>query len=174
MNDNEPTKRKREAWSTGTPSAPSEIPAVGTEPNIDRIIGDLSVTIGLERDHLAKLFTAPDTEVSDWTLVVQLHAIVETMVNSALLEKIAPPEAAEALVRRPFSARLELLGRMNLIAGNLLRAAKNLSEIRNGIVHDAGGLAFTFTAYVKDGANNKTRCAELMAHWFISDHCCPK
>src|SRR5205809_316168 len=77
---------------------------------------------------------------NDWTLIVKLHAMVETALNAALVKQVAAPKLANVIAKLDtsntatgkvaFAKALEILDRSSIVF------LQKLSELRNLCVHD--------------------------------------
>ena len=100
----------------------------------------------------------------DWTLIVQSHALTETAVNEGL-SKLLPPAAATWILNNnlSFRKRLDLACELRQVPASSKAAMVALSEVRNAIVHDVGGLSFDLLSYLAADPTKRQRLERLAA-----------
>jgi hypothetical protein len=95
----------------------------------------------------------------DWTLIVKLHAMVETALNAALVNQLAAPKVAGVIAKLDtsntatgkvaFAKALEILDRSSIVF------LQKLSELRNFCVHDIRNFEFNIDRYVASLRDDK-------------------
>jgi hypothetical protein len=89
---------------------------------------------------------------SDWTLIVSLHALLESALNAALVAEIGRPELARLIgkldtIGSPTS-KFAFAKRLGILTEGDGRFIQKLSELRNLCVHDISNFSFNLIQHL--------------------------
>lgn len=91
------------------------------------------------------------TAPNDWTLVVKLHAMIETALNTVLAARLSP-ELARVIAKLDTSnmatGKIAFAKALGILAHSSTVFIQKLSELRNFCVHDIRNFNFNLTEYI--------------------------
>jgi hypothetical protein len=104
-------------------------------------------SIGIPKLVLDSLF-ADD----DWTLIVKLHAMIETGLNNALTIRLGSPALSSIIEKLDTSnqktGKIAFAKALKMLTGESCGFLQRLSELRNFCVHDAKNFTFDLSAHL--------------------------
>ena len=90
----------------------------------------------------------------DWLLIIKLHALVETALNTALIKHLQAPELAKIIGKletsNPATGKVAFAKALNILAPDSAAFLQKLSELRNFCVHDVRNFSFELDKYIAD------------------------
>jgi hypothetical protein len=108
-------------------------------------IEELLAQIGLHPN-----FTEGLLREDDWSLVIKLHALFESLVGNLILEELGRSELNEAIANMGFNVskcgKVDVAQALGLLTKSEKVFLKNLSELRNLLVHNIDQTSFKFAA----------------------------
>lgn len=88
----------------------------------------------------------------DWTVIIKLHALLESVLSHALADALKHPELISLFAELPMSdarfGKVKFLRELNLIADEHMKFIYRLSQLRNEMAHDARNVTFSLKDYV--------------------------
>ena len=120
--------------------------------------------IGLSETFFHGLFQQGD----DWTFVIKTHALLESAITHLLVTDLDRAELAPLLSNLEMSntrvGKVAFAKALGLLDKDYRRFVRNLSELRNELVHDIRNTAFAFECDHADGLKKIVRkCVETSA-----------
>ncbi|MGE3154680.1 MAG: hypothetical protein AB7G48_18390 [Nitrospiraceae bacterium] len=113
------------------------------EPTVPQILQ----SVGLPGDFLEHLLRE-----SDWSLVIKLHAVFESVLASLIVQRLATPQTAEVVSHLEFnnakSGKVAFARALGLLESRDVAFLRGLSELRNQLVHRIENISFTFSRCV--------------------------
>lgn len=110
-------------------------------------VPQLLQSVGLPSDFLDHLF-----KESDWSLVIKLHAVFESVLASLIVRRLATPQAVEVVSHLEFnnakSGKVAFARALGLLGSRDVAFLRGLSELRNRLVHSIQNISFTFSSYI--------------------------
>lgn len=105
----------------------------------------------LKEDIGRNIFSKSKEPIDDWTLVVKLHAMIETGLNGAILIHLGEPEL-EAIIQRldthSPAGKVAFAKALKIIPKTSATFIQQLSELRNFCVHDIRNFDFDLTKHL--------------------------
>lgn len=127
---------------------PDEGPKQG---DILRSLEIISGIFGLRPSFFSDLFLEQD----DWSFIIKIHALLESVVCSMLAAHLSRPALEDTLAAKvEMEARIEMLKALNLVSDQQRKMMRTLSRLRNKLVHNVKQTDFTFSSYLE---NKETR-----------------
>ncbi|MFT5114770.1 MAG: hypothetical protein ACI8P9_004110 [Parasphingorhabdus sp.] len=103
----------------------------------------------------------------DWTFVIKLHALLEIVVTDLLVHAIGKLEIDKEIASLDMSVKLDFGKSLKFVAKEERRFIKELSKLRNFLVHDAKNTSFCFENYVgRMDQNQKKAFCESIGYSF--------
>ncbi|CAI8768776.1 hypothetical protein [Pseudomonas serboccidentalis] len=104
----------------------------------------------------------------DWSLIIKLHALLESAISQLLVSKI--DTSIQAVIERlPLSDNSIGKGRMalemGLISESQYRFLRKFSELRNNLVHKVDNVGFNLKSYVDALDQNQRKVWKGMLAW---------
>lgn len=97
----------------------------------------------------------------DWTLVIQCHTLIESVITELLVSRMAQQELKEFLYRLPLSddsfGKLRLVKDYNLLTKEQRTCIRKTSELRNLLVHRVENIEFSFIDFFEQLNNNNNK-----------------
>ena len=91
-------------------------------------------------------------EQSDWSFVIQLHALLEAAFAHLFAEHFAEPRLRPVLARLELgnvtACKLAIAKHLELIDSDTKRFVRTLSEVRNDFVHDVSNAGVDLKKYL--------------------------
>jgi hypothetical protein len=116
-------------------------------------VPQLLQSVGLPSDFFDQLL-----KESDWSFVIKLHAVFESVIASLIVHRLATPQAAEVVSHLEFnnakSGKVALARALGLLEKHDVAFLRGLSELRNRLVHSIHDVSFTFVSYL--GGQSRT------------------
>lgn len=95
----------------------------------------------------------------DWTLIIKLHAMIETALNGALLKDFEKPELAGIIAKLDTSntaiGKAAFAKALGILMPSSVGFLQKLSELRNVCVHDIRNFHFDLVAYLENLSDKK-------------------
>jgi len=92
-------------------------------------------------------------EISDWTLVVKCHAMIETALNEALVRHFSEPDLGPIISKLETSnsrtGKVAFVKALKILEPEQTVFIQKLSEARNFCVHDIRNFDFTIEKYIQ-------------------------
>jgi hypothetical protein len=89
---------------------------------------------------------------SDWSMVIKLHAIFEAVLSNLITKRLEKPQIGEVISNLEFnnkkSGKVALAKALNLIEARDVTFLRDLSELRNLLVHNIENVTFSFVDHV--------------------------
>jgi len=102
----------------------------------------------------------------DWTLIVKLHAMIETGLNGALLRELEKPALATIVAKLDTSnqatGKVAFAKALGILSDPSAKFIQQLSELRNKCVHDVRNFNFNLIKYL--GELKEERRKEILKH----------
>ena len=97
----------------------------------------------------------------DWSFVIKIHAIFEALVTDLIRVELGRKELADLLARIELSRRptgkLEIAKCLGALYEKEVKFIRNLSELRNDLVHNIRNVGFDLETYVTKVDKNKVK-----------------
>lgn len=123
------------------------------QPDLIKILGGMARACDLREDFLIQLLLEPN----DWSFVVKIHALLESIVCSLLASHLDKPNLEAVFAENvPMRARIGMLKKLGLTDKRERKMIRALGELRNQLVHNARQTDFTFAAYFTDTQRSAT------------------
>ena len=107
-------------------------------------------TLGIRSGLLHELLTEGD----DWSFVVKSHALVESAVTHLIVATIRQPQVHDFFARLELSnattGKLAVVKKLDLSPEAHRRFIRELSELRNQLVHDVRNVDFSFKKHLAE------------------------
>jgi len=114
--------------------------------------------VGVNADFFEKL-----REEDDWSFIIKLHALLESVCTSLLIFHLNEPEIKKFVSRLELSntntGKVALLKQLHLLGEYERRFVRELSTLRNSIVHDVKNSKFELKEFYAD-----LNCTDLKRH----------
>ena len=89
------------------------------------------------------------TKETDWNVIIQSHALIETALNEGIVKKLGFPELTDNISNLPTSetkaGKCAFAVSLGIISKEEAKNIQRLSEIRNRLVHNAKNLRFSLS-----------------------------
>jgi len=122
------------------------------EESLEEINKDYSEKL----DFLKKLLTD-----DDWSFIIKSHSLIESLVTELIINKIDEKKLKRVIERIPLHgeivSKISISKTYELIPADQIKFLKNISEIRNNIVHKFENLDFTFEKYLSNLDKNQKK-----------------
>lgn len=125
------------------------------------------IAFRLHIDTFVKYYGLPKTffddlkQGDDWSLVIKIHAIFEALVTDLLRVELGRKELSDILSRIELSGRptgkLEIAKSLSVLSEKEIKFIRNLSELRNDLVHNIRNVGFDLSTYVTKVDKNKLK-----------------
>lgn len=133
-------------------------------------VRELECDLGLPKGFVVSLL-----KENDWSFVIKLHALMESTLNQLIGEIIEPKSLISFVAKLDVSGSprskvrlLECAGELepeiNVIDPNEIKVIREISKIRNRLVHNVEYIEFDLRTYVKGLNQNETK--EFVANTF--------
>jgi uncharacterized protein with HEPN domain len=97
----------------------------------------------------------------DWSFIVKSHSLIESLVTELIVAKIDENKLKAVIERIPLHgeivSKISISKTYELIPSDQIKFIKNISEIRNNIVHKFENLNFTFETYLSNLDKNQKK-----------------
>ena len=125
-----------------------------TEDEFDALEKFMEGRLGLPASFLDEV-----SKESDWTLVIKLHAMIESALNELLIIRFNAPEELKGVIARIDTGdtqrgKIAFAHKFGWVEKHEMTFVCNFSTLRNFLVHDAKNFGFQLTSYagtLKDG-----------------------
>lgn len=105
---------------------------------------------------LNEIFAAAE---NDWSLIVKLHAMIETTLNTVLLSHFGFPELKRIIAKldtsNPQIGKIAFAKALKILNNNAAIFIQKLSELRNLCVHDIRNFNFDVVKHLETLASDK-------------------
>lgn len=134
--------------------------------SIEDEVLSLEKALGLPNGFFHKLI-----EEDDWSFVIKLHALIEAAVTHALVHKTGVEGLLNVFsmveLSKPKTGKLAFAKALGILDRDERRFIRNLSELRNDLVHKITNVAFKFEEYVVglDAKQRKAFCDAFGYGW---------
>jgi len=122
------------------------------EESLEEINKDYSEKL----DFLKKLLTD-----DDWSFIIKSHSLIESLVTELIINKIDEKKLKRVIERIPLHgeivSKISISKTYELIPADQIKFLKNISEIRNNIVHKFENINFTFEKYLSNLDKNQKK-----------------
>lgn len=109
-------------------------------------------------------------EEDDWSFVIKLHALIETVTTQAIVTAVNDARVRSVVERLPLSGdeigKLRIAKDLDLYSKSQRTFVRRLSRLRNEIVHDVSKLKFEFIPYVKNQQPTERTAWQDAVCWF--------
>jgi hypothetical protein len=123
---------------------------------LDDSIQAFARDLGLPEDFFRSLLGE-----SDWSFVIKLHAVIESAVSHLLAGTLGRSDLLGLFGRlelgNPTTGKLAFGKALNCLDDDERGFIRQLSELRNSLVHDVRNVSFSFTNYISALDPNKLR-----------------
>jgi hypothetical protein len=110
-------------------------------------IAELEMKIGLKKGFCCKLL-----EEDDWSFVIKLHAVFEAALSRLICKQIGKDGLLDIISRLDTSntscGKLAFAKALGYIEDEERKFIRNLSELRNSLVHNISNSSFQFSEYL--------------------------
>jgi len=97
----------------------------------------------LENGIGSNFFKDKTRHLTDWELVVKLHAMIETALNGAIVRHLDAPELEQIIAKLDtVGGKVEFAKALKIIPKSVAIFIQQLSELRNFCVHDIRNFSF--------------------------------
>ena len=107
----------------------------------------------------------------DWSFVVKLQSLVEAAVTHLLEERFGEPCLGEVFSQLEISnnktGKIAFLSALNLMDKHNLKYIKQLSELRNKLIHNISNIQFSIEEYIN--VMDKNQIKKLISSLFSSE-----
>lgn len=114
---------------------------------------ELLAQIGLEADFIEELFVE-----GDWSFVIKLHALFESLIGSLILEELGRNELDDVVAYMGFndskSGKVVTARALGLLTTSEKTFLTSLSTLRNKLVHNVEQTSFKFTGLDEKSKND--------------------
>lgn len=97
----------------------------------------------------------------DWSFVIKSHSLIESLVTELIISEIDEVELKKVIERMPLHnetvSKMEIAKIYNILSDKEKAFIKNLTEIRNEIVHKYENINFSFETYINKLADKNKR-----------------
>ncbi|WNH10861.1 hypothetical protein [Thalassobellus suaedae] len=97
----------------------------------------------------------------DWSFIIKSHSLIESLVTELIVNKIDENKLKAVIERIPLHgeivSKISISKTYELIPSDQIKFLKNISEIRNNIVHKFENLNFTFETYLSNLDKNQKK-----------------
>lgn len=109
----------------------------------------------------------------DWSFVIKSHAFLEALLTFALVESFQRYEVRGILERLDMSdakvGKIKFAAALGLIKKDGERFLRELSKLRNDLVHEVKNLGFSFAEYISALDKNQKKTFVISLSYFASD-----
>lgn len=118
-----------------------------TKEYVEEIVAWLEGTVGIPES-----FFSERHRDDDWTFIIRLHAMIESGLNHLFTEHFKTPELARIFARletsNPRTGKIAFLKACAILSETQMSFVKQISEIRNFIVHDIKNFRFNLKDHI--------------------------
>lgn len=136
------------------------------ESQEDQILGGIrAMAVGckLREDFIVDLI---ESRGDDWSFVIKLHALLESVVCQLMAATLKRPELEEPLAQEvTMESRITMLKALGLADENERRMMRSLGRLRNSLVHNANQTDFTFQEYLSNKQRRDNFAADFAHAW---------
>jgi hypothetical protein len=115
-------------------------------------------SIGLSEDFFQELFA----QGNDWTFIIKSHALLESAITHLIVADLERNELAPLIANLEMSntrvGKVAFAKELRLLNKDYRAFLRNLSELRNQLVHDIRNTAFTFQKHNTDLSKIVKKC----------------
>ena len=106
---------------------------------IEKTLAELSVPLSFYSDMLKK--------GDDWSFIIKTHALIESAITHLLVTALKQPALQEIFPKLNISRKMDFVKSLGLLPPKHITFIKELSELRNKLVHNVHNINFNFTKY---------------------------
>lgn len=97
----------------------------------------------------------------DWSFVIKIHALIESISSSLILYHFKEPSISSIISRlemsNPKTGKIAILKSLRLIGEADRKYIISLSQLRNNLVHKVENTSFTFNEWIKEMDKNQLK-----------------
>ena len=135
---------------------------------LQQTVEQMSEEMSLPRGFLEGLL-----KEDDWSFVIKAHAFLEAVLTNVLIEAFQWPELKNLLVRLDMSdvriGKVKFAVAIGIIKKDGERFLRELSKLRNDLVHDIRNLGFNFKEHLSGLDRNQEKAFVDSLSYFASD-----
>lgn len=118
--------------------------------------------LNFEKDYkLPKDFFKTLYNEDDWSFIIKIHSLLESVISSLILYHFKEPSIANIISRlemsNPQTGKIAFLKSIKLIGDNDRKYISSLSQLRNNLVHKVENTSFTFREWISNMDKNQLR-----------------
>ncbi len=116
-------------------------------------------------------------EDDDWSLVIKSHALVESIITDLIIARLEEDHLKPVIERLPLHdnqfGKLKIIKAYDLLTDEQRSFVKNLSELRNNLVHKFENIGFEFSVHIRSfDKNQKTAWKNALTWHSINSESC--